>query len=120
MLLAESARVLFGLIAVVGMIGVTAIVMRKAGLASSSGGFVRKRRLAVVEMLALDARRRVAIIKCDDKEHLIVLGATSETLVDKNLETPAELPEESLPAANPFEPLRDLAKKFRPAAKDAA
>lgn len=113
--LAEIARVFFALIAVLGLIGLAALAARKAGLISASGGVVRKRRLAIIETLAIDARRRVAIIKCDDKEHLVVLGANSETLVESDLDAPAIEPA----AANPFPSLRDFAKNLR-VKKDAA
>lgn len=120
MLLAESARVIFALIAVLGFIGLAAILVRKAGLISASSGFVRKKRLALVETLAVDARRRVAIIRCDDKEHLIILGANSETIVDKNLEGQGEEALSTTAPVNPFSTLQELAKKFRPSTKDAA
>lgn len=122
MLLAESVRVIFALIAVLGFIGLAAILVRKAGLISASSGLIRKKRLALVETLAIDARRRVAIIKCDGAEHLILLGATSETLIDKNLDGPGE--EEAAPSpeapANPFLTLQDLARKLRPETNKAA
>lgn len=119
MLAAEGIRIFFALIAVIGLIGLGALALRKAGLVSASGGFVRKRRLAVVETLALDARRRLAIIKCDDKEHLVILGASSETLVESGLDGAPEA--ESAPAAeNPFSALGGFAAKFRQTAKDAA
>ncbi len=120
MLLAESARVIFSLIAVLGSIGLIAVLVRKAGLISASNGFIRKKRLAVVETLAVDARRRVAIIRCDDKEHLIILGPNSETIIDKNLDAPVEEQIETTAQANPFLTLQDLAEKFRPKTKDAA
>ncbi len=120
MLLAESARVIFALIAVLGFIGLAAILVRKAGLISASSGFVRKKRLALVETLAIDARRRVAIIRCDGAEHLIVLGANSETLIDKNLDGPTDDAMEMPAPVNPFPTLQELAKKFRPENKDAA
>ena len=55
MLLAESVRIIFALIAVLGFIGLAAVLVRKAGLISASSGFVRKKRLALVETLAVDA-----------------------------------------------------------------
>ena len=123
MLLAESVRVIFALIAVLGFIGLAAILVRKAGLISASSGLIRKKRLALVETLAIDARRRVAIIKCDGAEHLVLLGATSETLIDKNLDGPGEedaaAPSSEAPA-NPFLTIQDLARKLRPETNKAA
>ena len=100
MLSAEILRILFGFVAVLGLIGLSALAARKFGLAAATGGLSRKRRLSVVETLAIDARRRAVIVKCDGKEHLILLGATGETLVDNNIETPATT--EDVSAENPF------------------
>jgi len=120
MLLAESVRIIFALIAVLGFIGLAAVLVRKAGLISASSGFIRKKRLALVETLAVDARRRVAIIRCDDKEHLIILGPNSETIIDRKLDTPVADEIEPAAPANPYLTLQELAKKFRPSTKDAA
>lgn len=115
MIFADFARILFGLTAVIGMIGIAAYAAKKAGLATASGGFVRKRRLRVVESLALDGRRRLAIIKCDDAEHLIVLGANNETVIAHNLDGATDEEDAPAPAENPFATMSELVKKFRPA-----
>ncbi len=115
MIFADFARILFGLTAVIGMIGIAAYAAKKAGLATASGGFVRKRRLRVVESLALDGRRRLAIIKCDDAEHLIVLGANNETVIAHNLDGATDEDDAPAPAENPFATMSELVKKFRPA-----
>lgn len=99
----ELLRVLFGFVAVLAMIGLAAFAARKAGLASMTGATGRKRRLALREVLPLDARRRLAIVKCDDTEYLIVLGASGETVIDKSLAgAPAGDRSESAQAGNPF------------------
>jgi len=116
---ADFGRIIFGLVAVIGMIGLVALAAKKAGLASASGGFVRKRRLAVVETLALDGRRRLAIVKCDDKEHLIVLGASNETLIEQDLDgAPLDEDATAPETANPFAAMSDFAAKFRAVVKD--
>ena len=113
MLLSEILRVVFGLIAVIGMIGVAAIAARRLGLVTASQGLVRHRRLSVVETLALDTRRRMMIVKCDDKEHVIILGQTSETLVDSGLTAPnAASHIENPPPQNPFASLGFLTRAF--------
>jgi len=129
MIAAELLRILAALIAVIGLIGLAALAARRFGLASASGGFMRRRRLEVIETLALDARRRLAIIKCDDREHLIVLGATNETLIASDLEGAPEI--EAAPTArdNPFASFEQFVARLKPAsaaapsepvAKDAA
>lgn len=65
--------------------------LKRLGLAGS--GVLRssdKRRLRVVEFLPLDHRRRLVLIKRDDREHLLVLGPEGETVVETNIPSKAE------------------------------
>ncbi|MDP9128224.1 MAG: flagellar biosynthetic protein FliO [Pseudomonadota bacterium] len=41
-----------------------------------------QQRLKVVETLPLDLRRRLILIRCDDKEHLLLLGHDQDILLD--------------------------------------
>ena len=119
MLSPEILRILFGFVAVLGLIAISALAARKLGLASATGGMAKKRRLAIVETLAIDARRRVAIIKCDDTEHLIVLSATGETVIERNLDGVPES-DEVVESGNPFSQLMSAQEKFAKTKKDAA
>lgn len=83
----EIGRMFFALLAVVAMIGIAAFTARRLGLAANGGAMARKRRLHLVESLTIDARRRAVIIGCDGREHLVILGAQSETLVAADLAT---------------------------------
>ena len=49
------------------------------------GTAVRGRRLAIVETLTLDARRRLVIVRRDDAEHLLLLGINQDIVVEANL-----------------------------------
>lgn len=80
----EIARLLFSLIAVIGMIGLAALAAKRFGLAGANG-FQRSRRLHLVETLAFDQKRRAAILKCDGREHLIVLDGSSVTVIDRDI-----------------------------------
>ncbi len=67
------------LLAVVALIYLVAWVMGRIGVVHRMAGRPGKqRRLQVKESLALDAKRRAVILCCDEREHLIVLGANSE------------------------------------------
>ncbi len=79
------------LIFVLGLIGGLAFVTQRFKLVErwsnlSPGG---DRRLKVIESLALDPRRRLIIIRRDDTEHLLVLGANGETVVETDIQRPA-------------------------------
>ncbi len=41
-----------------------------------------ERRLQLVESLNLDPRRRLVLVRCDEREHLLLLGAAGEQVVD--------------------------------------
>lgn len=45
-----------------------------------------KKRLKIVEVLPLDARRRAILLKRDGREHLVILGANGETVVETGIE----------------------------------
>lgn len=89
------------------LLAFTVVLGLMAGLAAglkhlSSKGFVlsvgcrrgRHRRLMVVESLPLDARRRCVIVRCDDREHLLLLGGQNDIVVETNL-PPANTPDAS-------------------------
>jgi flagellar protein FliO/FliZ len=67
---------------VLALILALAFVVRRLGLGSRfvvSGG---RRRLAVVEMLPLDTKRRLVLLRRDGVEHLVLLGAQSDLLIE--------------------------------------
>lgn len=70
---------------VMGLMLGLAWVMKRAGLGGKSflpGG---KRRLAIVEQLPLDHRRRLMIIRRDDRDHLIIVGPDGHLVVEGNI-----------------------------------
>jgi len=81
----ELARIFFALIAVIGMIGLAAVAAKKLGLQNGVAALNRTRRLAVIETLQLDQRRKAAIIACDGREHLLILDQARVTVVEKGI-----------------------------------
>lgn len=68
------------LIAVLGLIWVAARLARVSGigLRRATGG--RGRLLAVEESLALDQRRRLLLLRCEDRRVLVLTGGTDVVL----------------------------------------
>jgi flagellar protein FliO/FliZ len=64
--------------------------IKKLGLTGQSMLPGAKRRLKIVEYLPLDARRRLVLIRRDQKEFLLVLGPTGETVVESNIPAPSD------------------------------
>jgi flagellar protein FliO/FliZ len=82
----QLTKLFLALLIVVGMMGGLAFFLKKIGLSgviSIKPG--DKRRLSIVETLPLDARRRLAILKCDSREYLVILSASGETVLDDKL-----------------------------------
>lgn len=85
-MLPQILRLIMALGVVLLLMGGLALIMKKLGLSTNSSIKTGdKRRLNIVESLPLDARRRLVIVKCDDKEHLVILSANSECLIDKDI-----------------------------------
>ena len=73
--------VVFGLMAALGYV-LKYVSLRGLSLPSKT---MRARRLGIVETLALDTRRRLVIVRCDGQEHLLLLSAQSDIVVQSNL-----------------------------------
>ena len=110
---AEIFRLIFGFVAVLAMIGAAAYLARKAGLSTLATVGGKKRRLAITETLPLDARRRLAIIRCDEAEYLVILGGAGETVLASGLTCPVEAAGADIASPNPFAELGAIARKLR-------
>lgn len=88
----EYVRFVLALLFVLGLIGLLAFLLRRFGVgavrispAFRAKGRNVERRLAVVEVAAVDARRRLVLVRRDDTEHLVLLGQTSDLLIESNI-----------------------------------
>ncbi len=77
------------LIFVLGLILVLARFMRAAGLAPRQAG----QRLRLQEVLALDARRRLVIVRCDGRDVLLLTGGAQELCLGWLPDTAKERPQ---------------------------
>lgn len=84
--LPQFLRLIIALGVVFALMGGLAFALKKLGLATpQSIKSSNKRRLSVVESLPLDARRRLMIVKCDSKEHLVILGTNNDIIIDADI-----------------------------------
>lgn len=79
-------RFFFALAFVIGLIGITAVLFRKFAIEKRFLSGSGKRRLGIVEVIALDSRRRLVIVKRDSQEHLLLIGGNNDVVVERNLE----------------------------------
>ena len=78
-------RFLIALVLVVAMIGALAWVVRRFGWASRFVAPAGKKRLSVLEVLPLDGKRRLVLLRRDAAEHLILLGTDGDLLIETRI-----------------------------------
>ncbi len=75
------------LIFVLSLIGLAAWLIKRFGVAGRLMARTgRHSRLGIVEMAVVDAKRRLVLVRRDHREHLLLLGANSEIVVERNIE----------------------------------
>ena len=82
-------RFLLALLLVLALIFAVAWIARRLGVGGrfiATGG---KKRLAMVEVLPLDGRRRLVLVRRDGVEHLVLLGLNNDVLVESGIGSPA-------------------------------
>ena len=98
-------RFFLALLFVVGLIAAFGWLARRHGF---GGRFAATpfadRRLRVVEILPIDAKRRLALLRRDNVEHLVLLGTTSDVLIEGGIDAPvgARVPSAETPAGGPM------------------
>lgn len=83
----ELARAAAALAAVLGLVGLLAWLARRLGLHRRLGGPTGAR-LALVEQRWLDARTRLLLVRRDEVEHLLLLGAGPPLLIEAGIGRP--------------------------------
>lgn len=79
-------RFLIALGLVLALIVVLAWLARRYGFGGASRPKgTRGRRIGVVEVAPLDSKRRLVLIRRDDVEHLVLLGASCDTVVEAGI-----------------------------------
>ena len=84
-------RFMFALILVLGLIAVLTWAARRFGfgghLTPNAG---KSPRLSVVEVRALDSRRKLVLLRRDGSEHLVLLGPNQDLLLESGITPPRE------------------------------
>jgi len=85
-------RFLGALVLVVALIFALAWVAKRLGFGGRLASARGKRRLGIQEVLSLDNKRRLVLVKRDGVEHLILLGLNDDVVVETGITPPAEAP----------------------------
>jgi flagellar protein FliO/FliZ len=76
-------KFLAALLFVLGLIGGLALIAKKFGM-GNRGPMRRAKgnRLSIIESMPLDAKRRIVLVRRDDKEHMLLLGGVTELVIE--------------------------------------
>lgn len=99
--LSEILRFASALIFVVGLIVACAWAAKRFGLVPTGRQSSMNKRLAVTETLAIDPKRKLVIVRHDDREHLLLLGE-QDTILETGLPAKEEPIIESTAEAKPL------------------
>ena len=76
---------ILALIFVLGLIGLFSFIFKKVSTGQLGGKSKDAKRISLEEVFYLDTKRKLLLVKRDDVEHLILLGPTSETVIEQNI-----------------------------------
>lgn len=100
----EYLRFLLALIVVLGLIGLCARLGKRVGLVPRA----RKQahdtaRLSIVEVRPVDGKRKLILIERDAVQHLLLVGAEHDLLIETGIERPpqADAPDGTSPSGPP-------------------
>lgn len=88
--LASYGQFILALAVVLALIGLLALGARRLGFGPRMAARGGQRRLAIVEVLPLDAKRRLVLVRRDGAEHLLLLGAMQDTVVETGIAAPSD------------------------------
>ncbi len=80
----DLARYLGALLLVLALVGFAALAARRYGLAGIVQGSTQ-RRLALVESLMLGPRHKLVLLRCDQAEHLVLIGPDGASVVENGI-----------------------------------
>jgi hypothetical protein len=113
-------------IALLLLIGILWILRSRAPSPFVRGGKNRQPRLQVLDAAAVDARRRLVLIRRDGIEHLIMIGGPTDIVIESGISDPSKAAAQTpvqveLPAApeRRLEPAPELTRLDRPALEPA-
>lgn len=85
-------RFVAALVLVVALIFAVAWVAKRLGLGGRIAVNRGKRRLSIQEVLSLDGKRRLVLLKRDGIEHLLLLGISEDLVIETGIAPAPETP----------------------------
>ncbi len=90
------------LVLVLALILGLAWLVRRSGFAPVARAPKGRRRLELLEVLPLDPKRRLVLVRCDQQAHLLLLGIDGDLVVQRGIDSPRfEVTPPTPPSENP-------------------
>ncbi len=89
----DYLKFFFALVFVLALMGGLSIALKRLGWGHngiSPIGSKSKKRLKIVEILPVDAKRKAVLIQRDATQHLVLLSTAGETVIETNIKAPKE------------------------------
>ena len=88
---ADYLNTFAALIFVLALMGGMYIILRKFNLGHAGAMRPPKtRRLDIEEILPIDSRRKALLLRRDDKQHLVILSSSGETVIETGIDSPQQ------------------------------
>lgn len=84
-MLGEYLKMFAALILVLGLISGLALIIKKLGLNTGMSTNGSSKRLKIIERQAIDARRQMVLVQRDDVQHLVIISANGETVIETGI-----------------------------------
>ena len=97
-------RAFAALVFVLALLGAVAYIARRFSGAPLMAG-KRQRRIGIVEVAAIDPKRRLILVRRDDTEHLLLIGGGQDLVIETGIAKP--------PPPPPTEPAQAVAPRSR-------
>lgn len=101
--LSSPMRLVIAIVVIAALLGITIALIRRMGSGSRerfARGGRSGPRLALVDAIAVDQRRRLVLVRRDSTEHLLLIGGTADVVVESQIpvdEEEVEAAREALP-----------------------
>ncbi len=82
------------LVFVACLIGLFALILKKFNLHNTLHNKTSTRKLSIEESLMLDSKRRVVLLRRENKGHLILLGGQNDMVIENDIPLPNTIKED--------------------------
>lgn len=73
------------LLIVLALMGLFGMALKRLNL-MQSGIHGKSNRIKIIEQRMIDSRHKVAIVRCDDKDHLVIMGQNGNTVIKADMD----------------------------------